>query len=496
MLAVIRGKHSKKILWVVAIVIIVAFVFSGAQSFLQQRAASVVAKIGNRKVSIPDFKYYIDLARLNSVLYASLEDNSKTITSEEIMEKAKIYFRLIWKAGEEKIEVNDKDIINWINQNFSRNGNFDKAFYERYIKHLSRSFNLNLTPRSFEEYIRKFIMMDKLWEKSLHVIVSDEEVQALYETDTQTAKIAYLFIPYEKFRVDVGISPKEIEEFYENNKSLFKKEPKVNIQYIVFDEDNQIDDRELSELAKIKTLDKLHEYISRQKHLSKQEFLNKQEQLNKEEKTSLEIKETGFIGMNDPVGKIGWHPTINQKAFSLAINQISEPIKLKNGFIIISKKDEKPAFIPALGEVKSEVEKKLITSQAKEETKKFAREILDEINKKEIKDLNKLANKKNIEFKETPYFKHNDYIEGLGLNRMVSTIIFSLKKDEVHSEITALDKGVYILQLKDKTPIDKSDFQAKRKDYYDKIEERKLFIERLRFITKLNQEIIINIPIK
>ena len=50
------------------------------------------------------------------------------------------------------------------------------------------------------------------------------------------------------------------------------------------------------------------------------------------------------------------------------------------------------------------------------------------------------------------------------------------------------------MQLKDKTSIDEADFQTKRKAYYDKIEERKLFIERLKFITKLNQEIIIKFP--
>ena len=482
MLAVIRGKHAKKILWVVAIAIIVVFVLSGARSFLQQRAVSVVAEIGNRKVSIPDFNYYIDLARLDFVLYANSKDESKAISSEEIMEKAKMYFRLLWKAKEEKIEVNDEEIIGWINKNFSRKGKFDKDFYERYIKHLSRAFNFNLTSRSFEEYIRKFIMMDKLWEKLPHITVSDEEVRTLYEIDTRAAKIAYLFIPYEKFRVDIGISPKEIEEFYENSKLLFKRESKVNIKYLVFDENNRLSDRELSELVKLNTLDELWGYLSKQEYLSEQE------------KTSLEIKETGFIGLNDSVGEIGWHPAINRRAFSLVINQISEPIKLKNGFIIISKEGEKPAFIPALGEIESEVEEKLITTRAEEETKRFSSDLLKEINEKKIRELNKFANKKNVEFKETDFFKHYDYIEGIGLDNRVSTIVFSLNKDEIHSEIVALDKGAYILQLKDKTPVDEEDFQTKRKDYYDKIEKGKLFVERLKFITKLNQEVIIKLP--
>jgi len=76
----------------------------------------------------------------------------------------------------------------------------------------------------------------------------------------------------------------------------------------------------------------------------------------------------------------------------------------------------------------------------------------------------------------------------------VSAIVFSLNKDEIYPQIVVLDKGVYILKLKDKTEIDAIDFQDKRKEYYNKIEERKLFIERLKFINQLNQEVTIKMP--
>ncbi|MCK4520143.1 MAG: peptidylprolyl isomerase [Candidatus Omnitrophica bacterium] len=484
MLAIIRGKHAKKILWIVAIAIIVVFVLSGAQSFLRQKRAPVIAEIGNQKIPITNFTYYIELARLDFILYSNLRSESKAITPEEIMEKAKVYFSLLWKAKEKKIKVNDKEIIEWVNRNFTRGGKFDEASYTRYINHISRAFNISLTPRSFEEYIREFIVMDKLWKEVIHATITDEEVRRLHEIDTQEAKIAYLFIPYQKFRVDIGISPKEIEEYYKNNKSLFKREAKINIKYALIGQSSQLDDQELSELSKLKTLDDLREYLS------------------KKEKTSLEIKETGFIGLDDPVNEIGWHPAITQKAFSLAVNQISEPIKLEKGLIIVGKEEEKPAIIPALGEIEGEVKEALIVTRAKEEAKKFTQEILNEISKKEVKDLSKAvshidwAGKENIEFKETEYFKYNDYIEGVGLNRMVSAVIFSLEKNEIYSKIIPLKKGAYILQLKDKTLFDEESFEAKKQTYRDNIKAQKEFIERLKFLGSLAQEIVVTIPIK
>lgn len=466
----IRGQHAKKILWIVAGAVITAFVLSGASSFLRQRKEAVTASIGDRKIPISNFNDYIDLARLDFILYANLNNETKTITPETIIEKAGIYYRLLWKAKEEGVEVNDEEVVRWVNRNFSRSGKFDEASYQQYIKHISRNFGFTLTMRSFEEHVRKLILINKLWETLLDVSVTDREVRALYAMENQEAKIAYLFIPYEKFRVDVGIKPNEIEEFYRNNKALFQREPTVNIKYALITGEDGMGFEEIDDLAKLKTLDEL------------------------EEKTSLKIKETGFIEKGDPIEEVGWKQEITQTVFDLEINQISPPIDLGGDFIIVGKKDERPAFTPPLGEIEAGVREALIASRAKEEAKRFSSDLLKEINEKGAKNLSRFTNKKNVEFKETDFFKHHDYIEGLGLDNRVSAIVFSLRKDEIHSEIMALNKGAYILQLKDKTLIDEADFQTRREDYYDKIEKRKLFFEKIMLITKLNQEIIIKLP--
>ncbi len=470
MLTAIRGQHAKKILWIVAGTVITAFVLSNASSFLEKKEAKATAKIGSQKVIIPNFKHYIDLARLDFILYSNLNNGRKTITPEAIIEKASIYYRLLFKAKEANIEVTDQEIVKWVNRNFSRGGKFDKASYQRYIKHISRTFSINLTPRSFEEYMRELITINELWAEFIQVAVSDTEIQSLYLIENQEAKIAYLFIPYEKFRVDVGIKPNEVEEFYQANKTLFEREPTANIKYALITEEDNLSSEEINRLAELGTLDQL------------------------EKKTSFKIKETGFIKKDDPIKEIGWKQEITQAAFDLEINQISPPIGLGRDFIIVGKEDEKPAFTPPLGEIEAEVEEKLIVSRAKKDAQRFSFDLLKRINEKGAKNLKKFRKKKNVEFKETGFFKYYDYIEGLGLDSSVSAIVFSLEKDEIHSEIVALDKGAYILQLKDKTSIDDADFQTKREAYHDKIEERKLFLEKLKFINKLNQEIIIELP--
>jgi len=470
MLAAIRGKHSKKILWAIAGAVIMAFVLSNASSFLDKKQVKTIAEIGDQKVIISNFNKYIDLALLDFVLYMEEGERLKKITSDAIVEKASIYYRLLWKANKEEIEVSDKETVEWIQRNFSRGGKFDQASYKQYIEYISRSYRLNLTMRSFEEHIRQLITIDKFWKKLIKTSVTDDEVRSLYIRENQKAKIAYFFIPYEKFRVDVGIKPNEVEEFYRNNKTSFLRESTINIEYILITKDDSATLSKIDDLSKFKTINQLSE------------------------KTSLEIKETGFIKKGDIANLPGWKQEITQIAFGLGIYQISSLIDLDGSFIIVSKKEEKPSYTPPLGKIEAEVKEELIATRAKEEAKRFSSDLLKEITEKKMIDLSEFKNKNDLEFKETDFFKYYDYIEGIGLDRNVSSIVFALKKDEVHSEVIALDKGAYIVQLKDKTLIDEADFQTKKKEYHDRINERKMLFEKLKLVSKLKEEIVIKIP--
>ena len=77
----------------------------------------------------------------------------------------------------------------------------------------------------------------------------------------------------------------------------------------------------------------------------------------------------------------------------------------------------------------------------------------------------------NIEFKETDYFTYFDYIEGLGLDRNVSEMVFSLDKDQIHPEALSLENGVYIIKLLELTPVDESLFVEKKDEYVKKLEQ-------------------------
>lgn len=456
-----RARHAKRILWILAGVIIVAFSLSGVNFYLAGRK-NIIGIIDGKKITTSDLIYYTKMAQLHLVLTSQ---DQRKISRLDIENLGRDFLLLLWKAKQEKITADDKEVIEYIMKNLFSQRKFDKTAYDNFLKTISRRYNLSLSPRSFEEYIRQFIIIDKLFQKYITVEVKNEEVEDLYKKDTQKAKIAYLFIPYEKFKVDIGITPREIEEFYQKNQSLFKREPKVNIAYAIIDE-NTVTDKMLKQITQMKTMEELKE----------RNIL------------SLEIKETGFIGLNDPIEEIGWKPEINKIAFSLEKNTLSPFIQTEKGLLIMEKKEELPTFIPPLADIETEVKERLILERAKKEAEQFSQDLLKELNQQKIKDLAKIAEQKKLNFKETDYFRFYDYIEGLGLDREISEVIFSLEKDQIYIHPILREKGIYIIQLKEITPLDKDNLQKNWQVYFNLIKQNKEITKRMEFLTRLKEK--------
>ncbi len=466
MLTKFRAKHVKKILWVLTAIITLSFgLWRASMLDNQEKGATII--LNNKKISSTQFEYYFKMAQVYLLINAQEE---RKITHYDIENLGLDFLVLLWKAGREKIRVADKEVIEYIKNHrfmkaFFPKGRFDESIYKDFLQFISSRYNLALSPRGFEEYIRDFIKIDKLFAKHIDVTATEEEILDIYKKDNLQAKIEYIFIPYDKFRVEIGITPKEIEDFYAKNKDLFEVPAKAKIDYILIDEDEQLSQELMQEALKAKSLKKLN-----------QEF-------------SFKINEAGFISLDDPIPEIGWQPEINKIAFSLEKGNLSPPLDTEKGILIIEKKDHQQAYVPALDEIKQVVKEKLIETQAKDETERFSKDLLNQIKDENITDFKKLALQKRLEFKETNYFKYYDYIEGLGLNKEVSENIFSLKEDQLYKEPALLENGAYIIRLKDLTDIDKEDYQKRKDTYAELIKQNKRIAEKIKFLARLKEEV-------
>jgi parvulin-like peptidyl-prolyl isomerase len=461
MLSKLRTHHIKRILWTMLIVIIPSFVLWGGSSFFRSRQAEICVRVGNQSITFSDFNNYLKMAECLSHAgfdYVPLLSGNKKPTKQDWERKGLEYVLLLWKADQERISVSDQEIVEKIKNKLFPEHKFEPELYKRALR-----MNFRVEPTTFERYVKDFIRMQKVLDKYVKVEIADAQVKDLYTRETQKAKIAYLFMPFEKFKDQVSVSDQEAQDFYSKNELLFKEAPKVKIRYCLLTKDNASASKVLASLAHLKNIDEL------------------------KNKFNCEVKETDFIGLNDPIEGIGWQETINQIAFSLKKGKMSPAIETDKGYVIIEKKDEKQSFIPSLDAIKDKVIQKLQEEKMKEAAKNACEQLLAKINQTGIKDLKTLSSP-NVEFKETNSFKYYDYIEGLGLEEQVSKVVFSLQKDEVYLKPIVLARGVYIVQLKDLTAFDAKDFEDKKEAYREFLTQQKSLIEKLKLLTVIEKE--------
>ncbi|MFA5337566.1 MAG: peptidylprolyl isomerase [Candidatus Omnitrophota bacterium] len=452
--------HHKKILWVLAVIIIPAFVLWGGLAYMKEKNQNVIAKVGGRSITIEDMRYYVTMAQLSLALL-DIPEKEKKITKQDVIQTAIDDILLLWKANKDKVKVSDNEVIASIKQIkfFSKDGKFEVEYYRRLLR------QMRIEPQVFEEYIRNFLKIDKLYKKYIRVNPSESDARKLYKKDTQKAKISYIFIPYDKLKEGIQIPENELEKFYQKNKSLFKEEAKIKIKYaIITNEEKEKLALVRNNLNNLKTIDDL------------------------KDKFSVDVKETAFIGKKDPIEGLGWQPAINDIAFSLKLKKISPMLETSIGYIFLQKEEEKAAFTPEFTEIKTKVEDAIKDSLAKEKAKALAEKLTSRIKNEDIKNLRKLAEQENCDFKDTDEFKYYDYIEGLGLNEKVSKIVFSLTKEQIYPYPLLLRKGAYIIQLKDIDSINEKDFIAKKDEYLARIRQSMELMQKIKLLSQIKKE--------
>lgn len=461
MLTKFKSHHIRKIIWGLIFVIIPAFILWGSIYYFSARRKNIVGTIENHPILAQDFYRYIKLAQLH-YLFLSKDGYPRDLSREQLEAQAWQLYLLLWKVNKDKIIVSDQEVVEAIKNFFSLGKKFDKDLYFRILK------RYRVEPRVFEEFIRKKLKINKLFDKYIKIEVKDEEILDLYKKLNEKAKIGYIFIPYTKFEKDLEITEGELKSFYEENKGLFKEEPKVKFKYIFISKENYLNIKE-----------DLHKEI---KKVDNVETLSKA--------LNLAYKETGYLSIDSPIEGIGWEPNIIKTAFSISKGRLSEVLETNNGFIVFEKIDEKEAGISPFESIKDKIKEKVKKEKVKALAESFVSKLLNEIKTKNIKTLETVAKIYKLEYKETDYFKYFDYIEGVGLSKELSETIFERRtQGEIVLTPFLLSKGAYLIQIEDFIPIDKKKFEQERDEYRKRIYNQKLFAEQIRFISQLQKEL-------
>lgn len=473
MLNVLRHKGvSKKILWVVAVIIILSFGVFGTAWRLDSTVNSA-GRIFGHNVSLNDYqKAYYDTRDAAILMYG---DNFFKYGNRLNLE-AQTWDRLIllYEAKKRGIKTSDQEVVNFIASMpfFQSEGKFDPYKYQMIVED-SRGFDRKTT--EFEGGIRSQLTIKKLMDQVTDgITVTDEEVKKEYILKNEKIKLTYALFDPLKAAKDLNISDDEIKKFYENNKEQFRKPVMVNVEYASLNYPAKATDQQKEAVKKeVEGLAKELKPDSDFKAIASQH--------------KMEIKESGLFSQAQPLLTFAWSPELVDKIFNMKQGQYSPAFETPDGWEIVRIKEVKDSYIPSFDSIKEEVKTSLLTDKGYSLAKTKADAALKTIQEglKGNKSFKELAEEVGAKVDETPLFSRGEYIANNGLIAEFQEVTLKLNMKNRLSDVISTAQGPAIVYLNDVEGIDEKQFEADKTNFKEMLLAQKRSQAAAEFITQL-----------
>ncbi|MBL7158003.1 MAG: peptidylprolyl isomerase [Candidatus Omnitrophica bacterium] len=461
MLSILRKKKTMKlILWGLAIIIIPAFVLWGAGSLREGNSSpKYIGTIGEKKIPFKEFTRSFTEARVE--LFLSYFNRPETL--KELQKNRPLLNRLAWnnliikyKAKNDGFSVSNEELINYITNFplFTRGGKFDKRVYEYFLRN---AFGMDMTPRTFEEYVRSCLIISQYKQNIVKdITVTDKELMDFYKADFEKASMNYAVLDKDIFYDDVSVSPGQIEEYYQKQKNNLRAPERIVLEYIKFPHSNDEEKKEA-----LSSIRRAYELLKS----NPRKMGPISEQLN------LKVNETPPFARNELVPGIGNISEIGITAFTL-----------RPGIDIVPIVDEDESGMSYIVRVKERIPSRI---QRKEEAKDYivnaikeyemyvlayqeAQKIYDDAIKTKRLSLKTIAEKYNLPLGETDPVGRFDYITGVGESYVAVEAAFKLRVGEISGPIK-VRKGYAFVQPVELIFIEKEKFESEKEAYRKKI---------------------------
>jgi len=459
---------------VVLALIVVVFMFWGVGSF-RNRQAAVVASVNGMPITYDEYnRAYNDLIeQMNRQFGNNLNDEAIKMLQVKKQALDRVINRRLMLAEADRLgfRMSDQELVDTIQSipAFQRDGKFDNNLYQRILN------SLRMTPEGFERDQRDTILIEKLRAfVAGNVKVSDAEARQKYDWQDVTVAIEYLLVEPRTYK-NVKPSPEELETYYNENKENYKTEPKIKVRYVRFtpqdymaqvdvpeDEIRDYFDNNAEDFKTPKTVEARHILTkvdseaddatvetARQKLL---EVLKKARagddfaELAKTYSEGPSKDQGGFLGAFKKEEMVA---PFSDKAFSMAVGEVSDPVRTRFGWHLIKVEKINPASSQTLAEATDQIKNQLSREKAMALAYDAAEALYDAVFEGE--DIEQVATEQKLKVQTTDFFGGQGPPEtGAGRSQFATTA-FTLKEMDI-SEIIDAGDSYYLLQPFDKQP--------------------------------------------
>lgn len=504
MLKLLRKKgFAKKVLWVIAVIIILSFGFFGtAYLITDKKPADYAGTIFGKKVSAEEFSNAYQAVYIQALIRFGDKFNE---ISRFLNLEAETWDRLILlrEAGKRKIKASNEEVVHAIEQYafFQRDGRFDPLLYNDILRYAFR-----VSARDFEEGIRDNLKFITLFQQiTAPVAVTGQEVLEAFRRENEKIQVSYILVTPGQFQKDVSFNDEEAQNHYAQNKNEFIVPAAMNVEYISLD--FPPGEETAPEAAKPATAaDQTPTITEAMKKPVREkagaiflDLLVNPDMQAAGGKHNVEVKSSGFFSMDQPDLTLGWPYELLIKLFAMDKNAVNDPFETPRGMLIVKIKEKKDAYIPEYKDVAEKVTEALRKNKAKviarEKTEEYLKLIQDAFARTELKNFAQTAKDLGLEVHQTPVFGRGEYLPVVGISKEFQDAAFALTEQNDLSGVAAAENGYCILHLDSRVPADEKQFEEKKQSLSEKLlNERRTqafndFLNQLRFKAQITSNL-------
>ncbi len=468
-MATIRSMREgmKPVMWAVAVAFVASLFFVGATTLRKimrgETHGPTIVEVDGKKIGQGEFEpiFYREM-RLRyqrmqrdakRPLTEAAERDLRLATANAVLNQIVMKELVLREAERMGLRVSDEEIRILLenNPNFQSGGEFDRRKYETFVAEQQ-----GMTPGEFESWLRDAILMDRVFEMvSAAARVSDAEVKARFDEETEKVRVAYAFLPAEP-DAEAKAPESELKAYYSAHLDDYRLPQRVGIRYAFVDLEKIGEGIEVSETQ-------VKEYYERNKmvhfdagdircrHIlfavepgqpesawedarrkaaaaaarirAGEDFAKLAEELSDDPGSAARGGDLGFFGR----GQLD--PDFEEAAFALDEGELSGPVKSVFGYHVVRREADVPPYDEQAEEIREMLGKQLVEDQAMATAMELSARGAGE------GDLGTEASALGLKVVEPEPFAPGDPIGELGWQRHIAEEAFSLDVGEVGSAL-------------------------------------------------------------
>ena len=235
MLEKFRSYAQTKAAQVILALILIPFALFGIDSYLNQAGNNLsIAKVNGYKIALPEYNRAIENVRnrmmtegkkVDPAMFDSFEFKESVV---DVLISKQLVNNDIKKS---KFKITDQQLSQYIigMPEFQKDGKFSQELYDKVLQ------SNQLTPKKFEESIRNDLLIQQVRDglQKLTFIPPNNLAETLKAT-SQQREISVAEFKTKEYMAKANIAEKEMQAFYDQNKSKFLAPEQVKAEFVVF----------------------------------------------------------------------------------------------------------------------------------------------------------------------------------------------------------------------------------------------------------------------